>query len=57
MSKDDKDNLIKELHEIANSHDVISGIDTFLFAKSFPVDPRHNAKIRRDKLTKMFEGK
>lgn len=54
LTQSQKDTLIKELHEIANAHKISSGIDTFLFAEKFPVDPRHNAKIRRDKLAKMF---
>ncbi|MBN2632454.1 MAG: AMP-binding protein [Bacteroidales bacterium] len=42
--------LIRELQELGNSVMITRGISDFLFKKHFPVDPRHNAKIFREKL-------
>ncbi len=42
--------LMKELHELGNSSNLTKGISDILFCKKFPVDPRHNAKIFREKL-------
>ncbi len=44
--------LIGELHESANEGRSTKGISDFLFVRKFPVDPRHNAKIFREKLAK-----
>ena len=46
--------LIESLRVIAQSHAMTSGIDTFFFEKSFPVDVRHNAKIHRLSLARKF---
>lgn len=46
-----KEIFIKELKDLAKSYPIASGIDRFLFHRSFPVDPRHNAKIYRDQLS------
>jgi acyl-CoA synthetase (AMP-forming)/AMP-acid ligase II len=46
--------FIDSLRAIALSHSMTSGIDTFFFEKSFPVDVRHNAKIHRLSLARKF---
>jgi acyl-CoA synthetase (AMP-forming)/AMP-acid ligase II len=43
--------LQEELRQLATEHEITSGIKHFLFFRNFPVDPRHNAKIYREKLT------
>lgn len=40
----------EELRSMANEHDFTGEIKDFLFHRKFPVDPRHNAKIYREKL-------
>ena len=42
--------FISELKELGALHSFTSGIQTFFFHRSFPVDIRHNAKIFREKL-------
>ena len=42
--------LISELRELGSSFIMTSRISDILFKKVFPVDPRHNAKIFREKL-------
>ena len=42
--------LSRELRELARAHPMTEAIDTFLFHDDFPVDIRHNAKIRREEL-------
>jgi len=42
--------LIQELIEMGSSAMITKGISDILFKKEFPVDPRHNAKIFREKL-------
>ena len=42
--------LHDELGSLACEHEAAKGIEVFLFHKEFPVDPRHNAKIFREKL-------
>jgi len=39
-----------ELRALANQHEATAGIERFLQHPSFPVDIRHNAKIRREEL-------
>ena len=41
----------QELRQLAAANRLTSGIETFLFHKSLPVDVRHNAKIAREKLS------
>ncbi|MBT0664309.1 AMP-binding protein [Geobacter pelophilus] len=48
--KSSREQIRKELREIALAHLHTQGIDTFLFHPAFPVDIRHNAKIFREKL-------
>ncbi len=50
VNKNKKRQITQELLEIAKNRDI--AVKTFLFYKDFPVDPRHNAKIFREKLTK-----
>ena len=40
----------RELQDLARQHGLTAGVDTFLFHPSFPVDLRHNAKIKREEL-------
>jgi acyl-coenzyme A synthetase/AMP-(fatty) acid ligase len=42
--------LISELRELGSFFIMTSRISDILFKKVFPVDPRHNAKIFREKL-------
>jgi acyl-CoA synthetase (AMP-forming)/AMP-acid ligase II len=49
--------LIQEIRERANSVLITKGISDILFKKDFPVDPRHNAKIFREKLARWAEKK
>ncbi|NMO57728.1 AMP-binding protein [Actinoplanes sp. TBRC 11911] len=46
----DRPRIVRELTELAERHPVTKGIDRFLFHPSFPVDPRHNAKIDHERL-------
>lgn len=45
-----KKKLIGELSELGRSFSMTRDIKVFLFPRRFPVDPRHNAKICREKL-------
>jgi hypothetical protein len=42
--------FVKELRSVAASDIVTSALRRFFFHPSLPVDPRHNAKILREKL-------
>lgn len=42
--------LSRELRELARAQPMTEAIETFLFHDDFPVDIRHNAKIRREEL-------
>ncbi len=42
--------LRREILAIAEEHDVTRGLNQVFFHRSFPVDARHNAKIRREVL-------
>jgi acyl-coenzyme A synthetase/AMP-(fatty) acid ligase len=42
--------LIRELLDLGSSSELTKGISKILFFDRFPVDPRHNAKIYREKL-------
>lgn len=46
--------FIASLRECAQSNARTAGIERFFFAKSFPVDVRHNAKIHRLSLARKF---
>ena len=43
--------LQEELRSLASEQSITGDIKDFLFQRKFPVDPRHNAKIFREKLT------
>jgi hypothetical protein len=45
-----RDAIQTDLRAIAQAHDALRGIETFLCHPGFPVDIRHNAKIGREKL-------
>ncbi len=47
-----KDRVLRELRERAREHAHTRDIDTFLVHPGFPVDIRHNAKIRREDLSR-----
>ncbi len=49
--------LVNELRELAQAHDHTRVITTFLVHPGFPVDIRHNAKIRREELAQWAERK
>lgn len=46
-----KQKFLQELAEIAATNPLSREIKDFFFHRSFPVDPRHNAKIFRDELS------
>jgi acyl-CoA synthetase (AMP-forming)/AMP-acid ligase II len=49
--------LLPELREYGSKNKLTKGISEILFYKDFPVDPRHNAKIFREKLAIWAEKK
>ncbi|MEC7274524.1 MAG: peptide synthase, partial [Verrucomicrobiota bacterium] len=49
--------FIQQLRELALNHTLTEKIENFFFAKSFPVDSRHNAKIHRLSLARKFARK
>lgn len=51
-----KQAFVEELREIAARSQLTSEISRYFFHRSFPVDPRHNAKIFRDKLGEWVSG-
>lgn len=52
-----EEHFISELKALAKKSALTSSIEHFFFIKNFPVDGRHNAKIFRDKISLMVEGK
>lgn len=46
----EREQFITELLQLGQTHDHTRAIQTFLFHADFPVDVRHNAKIRREVL-------
>ncbi len=48
---DDKEQIRRDLMQLAQPHPEASQIRTFLFMKRFPTDVRHNSKIIREELT------
>ena len=56
VSESARAKFVEGLSEIAQHHAMTSGIESFFFEKSFPVDVRHNAKIHRLSLAKKFAG-
>ncbi len=53
--KTGKDEIINELNVLAKDHRQASQIETFIFAKRFPTDARHNSKIIREALKSLAE--
>ncbi|NEQ67323.1 MAG: AMP-binding protein [Symploca sp. SIO2D2] len=51
----DSDRFVEVLRELGASSEVTSGIESFYFKRSFPVDVRHNAKIHRLTLSEEFD--
>ena len=49
--------FVKELLEISRRFEHTKDIIDVLFCQSFPVDIRHNVKIRREKLAQWAEKK
>lgn len=49
LSAKEKTDIIKELKQLGASQHI--AVETFFYFSDFPVDPRHNAKIYREKLT------
>ena len=47
----------EELRSLASEQSMTGEIKDFLFHRKFPVDPRHNAKIFREKLTMWANNK
>ncbi len=54
---ENKKKFIKEMQELAYSHELTKDIQHILIHKSFPVDIRHNSKIFREKLSEWASGK
>jgi len=48
---------IRQLQALAAENESTAGISEFFFYKRFPVDPRHNAKIYREKLVQWTQKK
>ena len=53
----DEATLREALLKLASASPLTERIDTLLFHDSFPVDARHNAKIRREDLTEWAKGR
>ncbi len=52
-----REQLISELRELAQTHQLTRDIRTVLLHRGFPVDIRHNSKIFREKLAVWASGK
>lgn len=52
-----KKSLIRELQILASENQLTDTIHHYLLKKEFPVDPRHNAKIFREKLSQWAQKK
>jgi acyl-CoA synthetase (AMP-forming)/AMP-acid ligase II len=48
--RSNREQLLNELREMAEQHELTHSITDFLIVRSMPVDVRHNAKIRREDL-------
>jgi acyl-CoA synthetase (AMP-forming)/AMP-acid ligase II len=55
--RQDRDRVHRELLEIGGKCAITRGIRTILFHSAFPVDPRHNAKIVRERLARWAAGR
>jgi len=56
-SASDRDALVAELRRLGAARPHTAGIEAFLFHPGFPVDCRHNAKIRREELAVWAAGR
>ncbi|HMS01147.1 MAG TPA: fatty acid CoA ligase family protein [Anaerolineales bacterium] len=54
-TKTSQDRMLNELKKLAKDHRQASQISTFLFARKFPTDVRHNSKIIREELKALAE--
>lgn len=52
----DKEVIRIDLRALARNHPQAAQIKTYLFARKFPTDVRHNSKIIREKLSKLAES-
>ena len=50
LSKQEENDLLTQARQLSKNETLISSVEHFLIHKNFPVDPRHNAKIFREKL-------
>ncbi len=57
LSQLEKQALVNELYELGQGQEQTRSINRFFFHRSFPVDVRHNAKIHRLTLAKLFAAK
>jgi len=56
-SAHERDKLMEQIQELAQSNALTSPIEHFLIRQSLPVDIRHNSKIFREKLAVWAAGK
>jgi hypothetical protein len=57
LSPAEKQLLVNQLNELGKAEEHTQPIIRFFFHRSFPVDVRHNAKIHRLTLAKIFAEK
>ncbi|MBT5424886.1 MAG: AMP-binding protein [Bacteroidetes bacterium] len=57
LSAKSKSLLINDLEKIIDQNSEVKAISAFLITGEFPVDPRHNAKIFREKLSRLASRK
>lgn len=53
LSSKEKADTTRELKQLGAKHHI--AVESFFYFKDFPVDPRHNAKIYREKLTQWVQ--
>ena len=57
LSPVDAERVHFDLLQLAQAHPITRSIRTVLFHPGFPVDIRHNSKIRREELAQWAAGK
>ncbi|HSE38184.1 MAG TPA: peptide synthase, partial [Blastocatellia bacterium] len=57
VKRSDRKRIREELLQIGAKHQHTRAIKKILFCSDFPVDPRHNAKIVREKLAVLAQRK
>ncbi|NOY13842.1 MAG: AMP-binding protein [Deltaproteobacteria bacterium] len=57
VKPDEQAQILRELRELGQQHELTRSIQQFLVHPCFPVDIRHNAKIFREKLAVWAQGK